>query len=351
MEVVEEDDHQGLIMVENARPNVWQLQSRRDLQGLVIALYFPDPEVRKRAAVALRMINASQAVPALKMALKNEPDDLVRKNIIAALHVLDHQTDVLSLVKGRDVHGLIASLKSRHPENVIIAVKALGELGDRLAVEPLIILFHNASSPARVRLAAAEALLQLKSAPAVVTLLGALRRDSWEVRRNAAAVLGQIQATWAVDPLAEALHDPHPVVRRTAAAALRRIGTGEALAALRAHLTPQPAAQPVQPAQADDVSFSDLPAPLPVISPTRQSKPALTPAPPPVSMPVVPDRLSVTPSPIKAETQPTRPDPLPAMTAAPEPESETTPALQPERPGSITYPVKKLIAFLRQRGP
>ncbi len=142
------------------------------------------------------------------------------------------------IAKVQDVDRLIEVLKSRNPESVIAAARALGTLGNRMAVEPLVILFHNSSSPPAVRLSAAEALLELKSAPAVVTLLGALRRDSWEVRRNAAAVLGQIQAVWAVAPLAAALDDPHPVVRRTAAAALKRIGTAEAIAALRARFAP-----------------------------------------------------------------------------------------------------------------
>jgi hypothetical protein len=334
------DRPQEEIMAENGRPNVWQLQSRRDVPGLIAALRYYDPEVRKRAAVALRMIDAKQAVSALKTVLRTEADELVRKNMLAALHVLDHQTDVFNLIKGRDVHGLIAALKSRHPENVMAAAKALGELGDRQAVEPLIILFHQSTYPARVRLAAAEALLQLKSAPAVVTLLGALRRDSWEVRRNAAAVLGQIQATWAIDPLAEALRDQHPVVRRTAAAALRRIGTAEAIAALRLPIPAQPAVPAAEP------SFSDLPAPLPVTASSRQAA-TMTPVPTAALVNRPAEQTTAAPPPAKPETQPTRPEPLPVALPSVE---ENSPTLEPERPASITYPVKKLIAFLRQRG-
>ena len=92
-------------------------------------------------------------------------------------------------------------------------------------------LFRNPLVPTKARLAAAEALLKLESAPAVVTLLGALRRDDWQIRRNAAAVLGQLQASWAVEPLIGALNDAMPIVRKTAAAALRRIGTPDAVTA------------------------------------------------------------------------------------------------------------------------
>ncbi len=220
----------------DSRPNVWQMQSRQDMQGLIQALRYPDPEVRGRAAVALRTLGAATSIPALKAALRDELDEQARKYLTEALHVLDQRTDIDLLTQKADITGLTAALKSHRTDTVIAAARVLGKLGNRLAVEPLIILFQTSTSPPAVRLAAAEALLELKSAPAVVTLLGALRRDSWQVRRNAAAVLGQIQAIWAVEPLAEALRDPHPVVRRTAAAALKRIGTSEAMTALRIQL-------------------------------------------------------------------------------------------------------------------
>lgn len=225
------------------RPNVWQLQSRHDVPGLIAALRHPDFEVRKRAAIALRVLDATEAVSALKSVLRDEPDDQVRQSVMAALQVLDQHVDIDALMAAGDLRGLIGVLNTRHAGNVIAAANALGDLGDRRAAEPLVILFHNSSSPPQVRLAAAEALLKLQSAPAVVTLLGALRRDSWQVRRNAAAVLGQLQAVWAVDPLAEALRDTHPVVRRTAAAALRRIGTADAISALHTHFSTGPLSQ------------------------------------------------------------------------------------------------------------
>jgi hypothetical protein len=335
---------------------VWQLQARHDVQGLIVALQSTDPEVRKRAAIALRMIDASPAVPALKRALQKETDESARKSLFAALYILDHQTDVGGLIKSRDVHGLVETLKSRHPENVIIAAQALGELGDRTAVEPLVILFHNSSSPPKVRLAAAEALLQLKSAPAVVTLLGALRRDSWEVRRNAAAVLGQIQAAWAVDPLNNALDDPHPVVRRTAAAALRRIGTADAIAALRARFTTLPSGgSPASVAPPDPVPATSAAPIAQGFAPPVSSSPsaAVTTASAPV--PEVAAPLPASPSASSGESvklsEPavTSADTVPIQRAPDSPPSggQVPP---PERLGSVTQPVKKLIAFLKQRG-
>jgi HEAT repeat protein len=336
--------------VAGARPNIWQLQSRRDISGLIDALRYPDPEVRKRAAVALRTLDATQAVPALKAASRQETDSRVQANLRSALHVLDHRTDITALIQTKDVPGLIKALNSRRPAHAVAAARALGKLGDRIAVEPLVILFHNPASTPEVRLAAAEALLELKSAPAVVTLLGALRRESWQVRRNAAAVLGQIQATWAVKPLAAALQDPHPVVRRTAAAALRRIGTVEAVAALRGHFTPQAVAGKEQRETAQKQKAATPPVPAARKPRTEQARSTAQPArrklpPRPAVLPEEPKQR-----PAAASEKPAKPKPL---QATPEPTSadtvpvETTPAeTEPsEQPSRITRPVRRLISF------
>ncbi len=338
-----------------SRPNIWQLQSRRDVSALTDALRYPDPEVRKRAAVALRTLDAVQVVAALKTALENETDSQVQKHLAHTLHELDQRIDVTGLIKARDVKGLIEALKSRHVGTVAAAAAALGDLEDRAAVEPLVILFHNSSSPPAVRLAAAEALLRLKSAPAVVTLLGALRRDSWQVRRNAAAVLGQIQATWAVGPLTNALDDPHPIVRRTAAAALRRIGTADAVAVLRARfagstrsvLPPKPmTAPPAKPQTAppEPEPAPASPEPKPETSATG-AEPVVLPEPPVVMTDTRPSRLRRRPAAnMPAVTQDTQPIP-PSL-----PEDGALPQKEEISPARITDPVRRLIAFFRQRG-
>ncbi|MHB8625677.1 MAG: HEAT repeat domain-containing protein [Aggregatilineales bacterium] len=212
-------------------PNVWQMQSQNDAEGLIDALHHPDAGVRRRAAAALRAIGAWHAAPALESALTLEGDWQAHATMSAALEYLDHDIHIEQMVKYKDLDGLIKMLGGTRVEDVVTACRVLAEIKDRHAVEPLIILFRNPLAPSKTRLAAAEALLKLESAPAVVTLLGALRREDWQARRNAAAVLGQLQASWAIDPLMAALTDPMPVVRKTAAAALRRIGTPEAVVA------------------------------------------------------------------------------------------------------------------------
>ncbi len=213
-------------------PNIWQMQSRRDIEGLTEALTNADPDVRKRAATALRTLDAAEAVPALEAALAVEDDWQAQEHIVAAIQYLSRESRLSMMIRTRDVAGLTSLLYSPQVEEVISAAEALGELGDRAAVEALVAVFHNQHNPDMVRLAAAEALIKLQCAPGVVTLLAALRRDDWQVRRNAAAILGQLQATWATPALVVALHDENAIVRRTALAALRRIGTPEAMQAV-----------------------------------------------------------------------------------------------------------------------
>lgn len=220
-------------------PNIWQLQSRGDVEGLIEALRHPDAGTRRGAAAALRALGAWQAVPALQEALDTEGDGLVHAALTAAIQYLDHDIHVEALIKNRDVRGLAKMLSSSRLDDVATACRALGSIGDRQAVEALVMVFRNPMLPDRIRLAAAEALLKLESAPAVVTLLGALRRDDWQVRRNAAAVLGQLRATWATEALVRALGDPNPTVRRTVLAALRRIGTSQAVEAINEYESKQ----------------------------------------------------------------------------------------------------------------
>lgn len=214
-------------------PNIWLLQSRGDVEGLIGALRYADSSIRRGAAAALRALGAWQAVPALQSALNVESDWQVHAAISAALQYLDHDIHIETLVRNRDVRGLIKMLNSARLDDVLTACNALAVIGDKLASEHLVMVFRNTALPNRIRLAAAEALLKLESAPGVITLLGALRRDDWQVRRNAAAVLGNLQASWATEPLIKALNDPIPAVAQMAAAALRRIGAQEALVAVQ----------------------------------------------------------------------------------------------------------------------
>lgn len=223
-------------MNDDNKPDIWQKQSQLDIEGLEKALSSTDAKIRQRAAAALRSMRDMKALPALKSAFEKEEDTQTRTIIAAAIEVLqDSAQKAPEIPTNNQVspsQQWIEKLKGENTEEVVDAARQLGELGDKVAVEPLILIFNDPKRSIQVRLAVAEALLKLESAPVEVALLANLRHTEWVIRRNGAAILGQLKAEWAIQPLARALSDPHPVVRRTALAALKHIGTPESRKAL-----------------------------------------------------------------------------------------------------------------------
>jgi len=227
--------------VRDFKPNIWQLQAQYNTEGLVTALSDDDAGIRRRAAAALLALGAVKTISHLEQALDYEQDPETRDAMLVAIQGLnnekrrreessdngDEQPDIDPAVQEQ-----LNRLRSKRIEEVIDAAGQLGDLGDKVAVPMLMVLFTNAKVPIKIRLAVAEALLKLESAPVEVTLLGALRSEDWHTRRNGAAILGRLQATWAVEPLARALRDKNETVRKTAYAALKHIGTDEAKAAI-----------------------------------------------------------------------------------------------------------------------
>ena len=225
------------------RPDIWRLQAQLDTEGLIEALVNTDAGIRKRAATALRALGAVGSIPILKQLLETESDTDARAHFVSALESLQEEAekqkaetkkvvDTGALREGK-LQQLILQLNSEDEAMIIQSAKNLAELKDKQAVEPLIVLFKDPTVSIKVRLAVAEALLQLESAPVEVALLGALRSNQWRVRRNGAAILGQLRADWAVEPLSKALEDEHELVRRTSYAALRYIATKEAQKAVK----------------------------------------------------------------------------------------------------------------------
>ncbi|MCU0512464.1 MAG: HEAT repeat domain-containing protein [Anaerolineae bacterium] len=218
-------------MSDSFQPDIWRLQAQYDIQGLMSALTAADPGIRRRAAAALRTMGAKEALPALRLALKNETEADVQAALSAALEALTEAAEEeqpAGSAGAAATRAAIARLQHSDPQQVIQAARDLGTLGDKLAVEPLVMIFNDVAQTMPVRLAVAEALLKLESAPVEVALLGNLRSPEWETRRKAAAILGQLKAAWAVQPLATALRDPHPMVKKTALAALKHINTPDA---------------------------------------------------------------------------------------------------------------------------
>lgn len=142
------------------RPNVKEMQARRDVKGLIKALrYQRDDEVRKDAADALGLLGDSLAVEPLIDALK------------------DHSQRVRRA-----------------------AAEALGKIGDARALSALLSLLRHRDFDTRE--GAAIALGNLRDQDAVSHLCALLESDdSWIVRRAAATALGLIGDQRAVEPL------------------------------------------------------------------------------------------------------------------------------------------------------
>lgn len=332
------DDEFKRGIVSDNKSDIWRLQAQLDTKGLIEALTNTDPGIRKRAAIALRALDATGAVPALTAALAQEQNPEVRSYLVTALEQLaetqDENPTAEKPSEPNRLTALIAQLSSKLPDRIIAAAHELGELKDQLATEPLVMVFNNQSLSPAARLAAAEALLQLETPPVEVTLLGALRNTDWHIRRNAAAILAQLRADWAVEPLGKILNDDHDLVRRTARAALKFIATPEALHILKSSAPAQTPAEEEADQALVQVSSrptdSAPPAPTPPAETTpqvgkwRASKEALR------------DALFSAPRPEKMPPRPTTPSPAPD--AAPQSDSTASapPASTPPAQSSAT---------------
>ncbi|MBN1287244.1 MAG: HEAT repeat domain-containing protein [Anaerolineae bacterium] len=218
-----------------SRASIAEMRAAHDWRGLVRALKDEDPDIRALAAFALGVLGEPRAVFALEQSLLGEEDESAQTHMHAALIHLRRLARQDNAIAPDNVNHLIEKLKSKDTREIVAAANSLARLKDKSSVVPLFILFRDGGADHRARLAAAEALMALDSAPAIVTLLGALRSPDWQVRRNAAAMLGMVKAEWAITPLMAALDDPHEAVQRTAETALLAINSPEALAALEAH--------------------------------------------------------------------------------------------------------------------
>ncbi len=155
-------------------------------------------------------------------ALKSS-DESIRATAIAALQAMGKEAIVY----------LIAALKDPHYSVRIAAVEALGELKDDAAVDALILVCADIRED--VRIAVARALGSIGDRRAIRPLIR-LFGDRYHGVRVAAADAVAVFGRDALGPLEDALDDPAPPVRVTAAKAIGLIGAGESVPALIEHL-------------------------------------------------------------------------------------------------------------------
>ena len=110
------------------RPNVQELKSKKDVDGLIEALkYKDDHNIRLTAASALGTVGDSRAVDPLIAAL----DDQMEVNEMAALALGE-------IGDPRAVESLTKTLGDENWEVRSSAAKALEKIGDDRAIDPLI---------------------------------------------------------------------------------------------------------------------------------------------------------------------------------------------------------------------
>lgn len=183
---------------EEIRPDINDLEEKKDVKGLIHALENEDYLIRKDAARSLVKVGDESAVDPLIHALKYE----------------SWEDDYTVLIAVRES-----------------AADALGIIGDKRAVKPLIqTLYKDADE--EVRWKAADALGKIGDHSAVEPLIDSLSDQSWSVRRNASNALGDIGDERAFDPLIIALNDKDWHVRKYVAVALGKIGDERAIGPL-----------------------------------------------------------------------------------------------------------------------
>jgi len=212
---------------------------------LVLALRdaHEDASVKTAAAEALAKLRDERAVPFLACELQAVDESasrpiaeaLVRFGELAVPELLRLLADeaqpsgrvwaarVLGQVKAAAaVEQLVSLLHARNDLLRIAAAGALGEVGDRRALQPLVQATLRDPAP-QVRAQAAGAVAQIEAEGALDVLVAALADPDYVTRLRALEAFENIRVE-DPSPLVAALRDPKNEVRRRAALALERVG-------------------------------------------------------------------------------------------------------------------------------
>jgi len=181
-----------LVAACHGSPAAWHEETKMDGRTFVQDLQSADPSIREKAAEALIAKPCEGTVDALIVAL-DDSRDMVRRYSALALGAARATNAVARLVQQATTH---EDLGSR-----CTAIAALGDIGDPIAVEPLLGLLSHRD--ADIRRLAAKALGVFGDRRAVTPLLACLRDQKYGVRGTAIEALGAIGDPSAVQPIAE----------------------------------------------------------------------------------------------------------------------------------------------------
>ena len=184
-------------------PNIEKMKAKRDIQGLVKALHSQNLQQVKTSAEALIQIGGE----GLNLLLQDR-DPNVRKVVSALIKDINIPTDI-----NPSTLAWIVVLKQNWSKTTDLSLNEIVSLG-RAAVAPLcFVLKENDYDTARYY--SAKALGQIGDLMALETLIAALKDENYDVRKGAAEALGKIGDGRASDALYAALNVSDLNVRST----------------------------------------------------------------------------------------------------------------------------------------
>lgn len=189
------------------------------IPALVDALHDAQYLVRYRAAYGLGRIGGPTGIPALAQALQ-DAEKVVRSGAVRALGTIGTPA----------VPALAEALYNADSLVRYLAAEALYDIGNPAAVPALSEALRDTDSGVREK--ATQALAHIGTSTAIPALAEALRDTDSGVRYTAVGALGRIGNPAAIPALLDALHDADSRMRSAAAQALGSIGDPAAVPAL-----------------------------------------------------------------------------------------------------------------------
>lgn len=135
-----------------------QIGDYRGVQALTIALRDKDVTVRRRAANALGDIGDPRAIEALIWAMDDQDHIVGHSSIIALHNIMRKQVD-------RSMERLINDLYQANMKVRASAIVALGSLGDKRALQPLIETLSDPSTEPKLQSLIIESMRKLRQGP------------------------------------------------------------------------------------------------------------------------------------------------------------------------------------------
>jgi HEAT repeat protein len=171
-----------------------------------------------RSISLLGHLKDRRVLPILLDALNKRKDSYSRATVIKAIEELGDKEAAEPLLQ-------ILMDDKEYSGIRIAAARALGKFGDARAVEPLLKILKDERENKEVRRDAASALGTFRDKRAVEPLINILKsrnEDIW-LRVAAASSLGNIGDQRAIEPLLDSLQDPSDYIRNAAQTALQKI--------------------------------------------------------------------------------------------------------------------------------